>query len=84
MASRVVWAFLSELVGPWTDTEGTGRGGDRDVAAAKKILLLRPKCGFQRSCPAQPALCAGTEKYIDIDLVFPDFPIDIICYHYYY
>lgn len=60
--------FLSELVGPWQDVEGTGCGGDRDVAAEKEVLLLRPECGLQRPCPAQPALCTGTQS-TDIDLV---------------
>lgn len=44
--------FVSELVGPWEDTEGAGCGRDRDVAVEKKVFLLRPECGLQRPCPA--------------------------------
>lgn len=32
--------FLSELVGPRQDVEGTGCGGDGDVAAEEEVLLL--------------------------------------------
>ena len=55
-----LFVFLSELVGPWPDAEGTGCGGDRDVAAEEEVFLLRPECGLQRPCPAQPALRTGT------------------------
>lgn len=51
--------LLSELVGPWQDVEGTGCGGDGDVAAEEKVLLLRPERRLQRPRPAQLALCAG-------------------------
>lgn len=53
--------FLSELVGPRSDAEGTGCGGDRDVAAEEEVLLLRPERGLQRPRPAQPALRTGTQ-----------------------
>ncbi len=72
----LVDVFLSELVGPWQDVEGTGCGGDRDVAAEEEVLLLRPERGLQRPRPAQPALCTGTQTTL-IDLAtlsgFPDF-----------
>lgn len=54
-------ALVSELVGPWQNVEGTGRGRDRDVATQEEVLLLRPECGLQRPRPAQPALCSGTQ-----------------------
>lgn len=66
--------FLSELVGPWQDIEGTGCGGNRDVAAEEEVLLLRPECGLQRPCPAQLALCAGTQSiHPDLRTAFPYF-----------
>lgn len=56
---NVADVFLSELVGPWQDIEGTGRGGDGDAAAEEEVLLFRPERRLQRPRPAQPALRAG-------------------------
>lgn len=53
--------FLSELVGPWPDIEGTGCGGDGDVATEEEVLLLGPERRLQRPGPAQPALRAGAQ-----------------------
>lgn len=37
---------FSELVGLWSDIEGIGSGGVRDVFIAEEIFLFRLECGF--------------------------------------